>query len=186
MCIRDSDYFVPLSIIYEYCSSVYTSKKSFSLVDKEPPDKINSSSSGLYHLKRRTPLDKAVHQDMYSTLHIPHSSNFNTIDSTYLITNYVEEYSLFHNATNFRSPKAIYTSKINIESVKINHHNCVKDTTSSCVFRKRLYHRLCGTSLYEVSKYSYDDENNSYIFSLCYINETVREIVTSDSEERDS
>ena len=85
--------------MYEFLSSVYTSKKSFSLVDKLPPDKYTSSSSGLYHLKRRTPSHGTV------------------------------------------------------------NHDFVKDNISPCVFRKRVYHRLCGTSLYEVSKYSYDDEN---------------------------
>ena len=57
------------------------------------------------------------------------------------------------------------TSKINTDSVKIGHHRYVKDTASPCVTRKHMYRRLCGTSLYEVSKYSYDDENHSWISS---------------------
>ena len=54
---------------------------------------------------------------------------------------------------------------ITTDSVKIDHHDYMKDIVSQCVPRKHMYRRLCGTSLYEVSKYSYDDENHFWISS---------------------
>ena len=98
---------------------------------------------------------------MCSTSHIPTFFSMNAFDSTYLLTKYGENSSVYHKIQKRRPSMVHDTSKINTESVKLSNHNFVKDTTSPCVSRKRFYHRLCGTSLYEVSKYSYDDENNS-------------------------
>ena len=60
----------------------------------------------------------------------------------------------------------------------------MKDTASSCVSRKHMYRRLCGTSLYEVSKYSYDDKNHSWISSSRKIKYCVNKILSSESEDR--
>ena len=121
-----ADYYVPLSIMYELPYSVYTSKKLFSLVDKVPPDKYTSSSSGLYHLKRRTPPDKTVNHDMCSTSHIPTFFSMNAFDSMYLLTKYGENSSVYHKLQK-RRPSMVYdTSKINTISVKITNHNFVK------------------------------------------------------------
>ena len=47
------------------------------------------------------------------------------------------------------------TSSPNLK--KLGHLSDVKDTTSPCISKKQLYCRLCGTSMYEVFKYSYDE-----------------------------
>ena len=41
--------------------------------------------------------------------------------------------------------------------IRLGHHTYVKDTASPCISRRQLYRRLCGTSMYEVFKYSYDE-----------------------------
>ena len=123
-------------------------------------------TSSLYQLKRRIPPDKIKFHDISSTSHIPPSFTLDATDYSYLLTEYGEEYSMSHNAKNLHSSKVHDTYEINTELVNIDNHNFVENTTSPCVLIKQMYRRLCGTSLYEVSKYSYDDKNNSQIFNL--------------------
>ena len=92
---------------------------------------------------------------------------------------------MYREASNTLLSKANGTSRITTDSVKIDHHSYMKDTISPCVPRKYIYRRLCGSSLYEVSKYSYDDKNHSWISSSCKIEDCISKILSSESEDRD-
>ena len=105
--------------------------------------------------------------------------------STYLFRKYGERFSLYREASNTLLSKAHETSRITTDSVKIGHHSYMKDTISICVPRKYIYRRLCGSSLYEVSKYSYDDKNHYWISSSCKIEDFFGKILSSESEGGD-
>ena len=164
-----ADFFVPLGIAYEDNSSLYTTDENFLLADKLPPDKKLSSSSELRYLRRRIPPDKTSDTEMNHSSFTPNTFvvfkekySFHNLPGTFI--SYKENYPLGsiippnntdHGET--LQPKKCVGDKSSPNFKKLGHHNYVKDTTSQCVSRKQSYCRLCGTSMYEVFKYSYDE-----------------------------
>ena len=54
-------------------------------------------------------------------------------------------------------PKDCVDDTLSPNLKNMGHHSYVKGTTSSCVSSKQLYRHLCGISMYDVFKYSYDE-----------------------------
>ena len=129
--------------------------------------------------------------------------------SSYVIVDPGENFSLYHQPHNLFSSKEHHPSEIitsphdtdhgepsqlqeciaSIPSTnykKLGHHNYVRDTTSTCISRKQLYSRLCANSMYDVFKFSYDDENYLQKPSLRNTKALDRDSMSPNSNDGDS